>query len=144
MVLTAPTEASLRRTWRPALPLHLRATLGPLCRGHRDPTMTFPSPAEAWRATRTPEGPAATRIRVRATAGEVDIEGWGPGARWALDAAPALLGADDDVDDFQPEHPMVRRLHREHAGIRITRSMAVAEALVPTVLEQKVVGAEAR
>ena len=74
---------------------------------------------------------------VRATA-------WGPGAAWLLDQLPGMLGAEDDPDGFTPVHPLLRELARRHRGTRIGRSARVLEALVPAVLEQKVVGLEAQ
>ena len=68
---------------------------------------------------------------------------WGPGASWLLDTLPALLGADDRPEDFVPAHPVLREAARRHAAVRIGRSGLVFEALVPAVLEQKVVGMEA-
>jgi 3-methyladenine DNA glycosylase/8-oxoguanine DNA glycosylase len=98
---------------------------------------------EAWRATRTPEGPVTTHLLVDPAAASVRGRAWGPGASWALDALPGLVGADDDDSAFEPRHPLIRELRRRLAGLRIPRSGAVVEALVPTVLEQKVTGIEA-
>ncbi len=42
-----------------------------------------------------------------------------------------------------PAHPLLRDAARRHPGLRIGRSGRVMEALVPAVLEQKVVGLEA-
>jgi hypothetical protein len=47
-----------------------------------------------WRATRTPLGPAA--VALADLGGRIRVTAWGPGAEWALEAAPALIGADDD------------------------------------------------
>jgi 3-methyladenine DNA glycosylase/8-oxoguanine DNA glycosylase len=69
---------------------------------------------------------------------------WGPGAAWLLVSLPGLLGADDDRTGFQPAHPLLAELDRRYRHLRIGRSGRVLEALVPAVLEQKVVGAEAR
>lgn len=131
----------LTATYEPTLPIDLRLTLGPLCRGRHDPTMRFAADG-FWRATRTPDGPATVHIRPASRA--IALQAWGPGAAWALAAAPDLLGAADDIDDFEPLHPLVRRLHRSMPGLRITRSRAVLEALLPIILEQKVTGLEAR
>lgn len=68
---------------------------------------------------------------------------WGPGAAWLLASVPDLLGARDDRTGFQPVHPVLREMDRRYRGLRIGRSDRVLEALVPAVLEQKVVGAEA-
>ena len=54
-----------------------------------------------------------------------------------------MLGADDDRAGFQPAHPVLAELDRRYRHLRIGRSGRVLEALVPAVLEQKVVGAEA-
>lgn len=98
-------------------------------------------PDGIWRATRTPEGPATTHI---VSAGDqVLMEAWGPGTEWALDAAPALVGALDDDTGFEPRHPVIEDLQRRLHGLRICRSQAVIEAVVPTILEQKVIGVQA-
>ena len=74
---------------------------------------------------------------------EVSATAWGPGAQWLLDSLPSLLGAADDPAGFAPAHPVLRELSRRHPGARVGRSGRVLEALVPAVLEQKVVGLEA-
>ena len=119
----------------------LHRTLAPVRRGASDPT-TWIRPDGVWRATRTPGGAATIRLGV--VGGQVRAQAWGPGAAWALDTAPALLGAGDDAAGFEPLHPVVARLARRFPGLRIARTGLVTEALVPTVLEQKVVGLEAR
>jgi len=73
----------------------------------------------------------------------VSAAAWGPGAAWLLDAVPGLLGAQDDPAGFAPAHPLLRDLYRRHGGARVGRSGRVLEALVPAVLEQKVVILEA-
>jgi 3-methyladenine DNA glycosylase/8-oxoguanine DNA glycosylase len=122
-------------------PLDLAATLGPLRRTARDPCARI-GPTEAWRATRTPEGPASQRIRVRGR--EAAVEAWGPGADWLLARAPALLGEEDDPSGFRPQHRLVAELARRLPGLRLTRSWSVMEALTASIIEQKVPGAEAR
>jgi 3-methyladenine DNA glycosylase/8-oxoguanine DNA glycosylase len=73
----------------------------------------------------------------------VAARAWGPGAGWLLAALPDLLGASDEPESFQPVHPLLRELTARHPGVRIGRTGRVLEALVPAVLEQKVVGLEA-
>ncbi|MDQ6772147.1 MAG: DNA-3-methyladenine glycosylase 2 family protein [Candidatus Dormibacteraeota bacterium] len=97
---------------------------------------------ELWRATRTPFGLGAERLR-QAADGSIEVEAWGLGAAWLLDQAPALAGALDDDTGFEPEQPLLRELHRHHRGLRIGRTSAVVEAAWATVIEQKVAGAEA-
>jgi 3-methyladenine DNA glycosylase/8-oxoguanine DNA glycosylase len=134
---------TLERTFRLPQPVDLGLTLGPLGRGPHDPCIRIDG-GSAWRATRTPEGPATTHLVVDPSAGSVHVRAWGPGAGWAVEAAPALVGAADDCRSFVPCHPIVRDLHHRLPGLRIPRSQAVIEALVPAIIEQKVAGAEAR
>jgi hypothetical protein len=131
------------RSVRLARPVDLRLTLGPLRRGRSDPAMRF-VPEGVWRATRTPEGPVTTHIRAGGDGRSLTMRAWGPGADWALDGFPAMIGADDRQDGFDPGPGVVGDLHRRMPGLRIPRSAAVVEALVPSILEQKVVGLEAR
>src|SRR5207237_6158004 len=116
-------------------------TLGPLCRGAGDPTMRFGGDG-VWRATRTPTGPVT--VHLSGGGHRVDVEAWGPGAAWALEHAPALVGADDREDGFEARHPVVAQLRRRLKGLRVGRSPAVVEPLVPTVLAQKVRGVRAK
>jgi 3-methyladenine DNA glycosylase/8-oxoguanine DNA glycosylase len=128
------------RLLRLAVPLDLVLTLRPLVRGPGDPTMRL-TRTRAHRATRTPDGPAA--IAIELAPGEVRAEAWGPGADRALADLPAVLGLDDDPSALVPAHPLVADLVRRLPGLRIGRSGAVMEALVPAILEQKVTGSEA-
>lgn len=125
--------------------VRLRAPLvtlvGRLQRGRADPCMRLWDRG-CWRASRTPAGPATTSLTV--TGGHVDAEAWGPGAEWSLEHLPDLLGEHDvTLEAFDPPTGLVRDLLRSsHA--RIGRSLAVAEALFPTILEHRVTGAGAR
>ena len=96
---------------------------------------------EVWRATRTPVGTATVHIRRENDL--VDVEAWGAGAEWAVVQAPLLIGEADDPAGFVPAHPVIAQLHRSHPGLRMPRTHAVFEALVPTVIGQLVAGAEA-
>lgn len=131
----------MKRAIRLDAPLDLRLTLRPLQHGRLDPTIRVDS-NEAWRATRTPEGPAAQHVRV--SGATVEVGAWGPGAAWLLEHAPELLGLHDDPSLFAPDHPVLRELHRRNPGLRIGRSRAVVETIMPTILEQKVTGTAAR
>ena len=131
----------MNRVLRLDRPLDLRLTLRALQHGRGDPTTRIDG-AEAWRATRTPDGPGTQHLRLLGD--RVEVEVWGPGGRWLLERVPALLGAHDDATPFAPEHPRLREVHRRHPGFRVGRSDAVVETIVPTILEQKVTGAGAR
>jgi 3-methyladenine DNA glycosylase/8-oxoguanine DNA glycosylase len=122
-------------------PIDLGQTLGPMLRGRGDPTMRT-ARGIAERASRTPDGPVS--VRFAETAGGIEVEAWGPGARWLLDRADAWCGAEDDDAGFDPERGLVRDLWRRHPGLRIPRTGLVTERLIPVILEQKVTGNEAR
>ncbi len=132
---------TLHRTWTPPYPLDLRATVGPHRRGTGDPAMRYDPDGSVWRASHTPDGPGT--LRLRPVSGTVQAQAWGPGAAWLIDQFPDLLGASDDPAALDTDHPVVRRLQQRAVGLRLGRTDRVWEALVPAVLEQKVVGTEA-
>jgi 3-methyladenine DNA glycosylase/8-oxoguanine DNA glycosylase len=136
-----PPTPALRRRFDLPRPVDLRETLAGTQLGPFDPCLRL-SPREAWRATRTPHGPAAERLRVE-RGRELDVEAWGPGAEWLLDHAPALCGAGDDAATFQPAHPRLKRLHHLHPGLRIGRTDAVFEAALTSVLQQRIMTRDA-
>lgn len=68
----------------------------------------------------------------------IDVDAWGPGAAWAAQNAPALCGEEDDGSGFSPREPFLVEAMRRHRGLRIPKTHAVFEALVPTVIGQKV------
>ncbi|MDN5726108.1 MAG: DNA-3-methyladenine glycosylase 2 family protein, partial [Propionibacteriales bacterium] len=79
-----------------------------------------------------------------APSGDVVVaHAWGDGAVRALDQLPRLLGADDDPDSFEPQHPLLVEAHRRLPDLRIGATDAVGEALFPACLEQVVTGQEA-
>ncbi|MBO8189394.1 DNA-3-methyladenine glycosylase 2 family protein [Streptomyces sp. DW4-2] len=134
----------LTRTWTPPGPYDLHGSLGVLRRGPYDPTYRTEGGA-VWRGTRTPDGPATLKVWTRrgGTDGVVCAQAWGPGAQWLLEGLPALLGAEDDPHAFVPHHDLTREAHRRHPGLRLIRTGRVVEALIPTVLEQKITTDEA-
>ncbi|HEY5836859.1 DNA-3-methyladenine glycosylase family protein [Streptomyces sp.] len=113
----------------------------PLRRGGGDPAFRITPDGAVWRASRTPAGPGTLRI----TGSPAALVGhaWGPGAQWLLDAMPALLGAYDDPAAFVPRHKAVYAAHRRNPGLRLARTGLVLEALIPSILEQKVTTTEA-
>jgi endonuclease III len=123
--------------FEPRRPLDLRRTLNLLGYG----PWARREDGAVWLATRTREGPATLHLARRN--GTVDVRAWGPGAAWAATHAPALCGEEDDDSGFDPTHPLLARLHRESLGLRMPRTHAVFEALVPTVIGQQVTSEEA-
>jgi 3-methyladenine DNA glycosylase/8-oxoguanine DNA glycosylase len=157
-------EARLSREWHAPFPLSARLTLLVHRRGPGDPTLRMDGSGVIWRTSLTPAGPATLRLApLGAPGGSVDSQvggpgggraggteaagisavAWGPGAVWLLGMVPDLLGASDEPSAFQPDHPRLRELATQLAGLRISRTARVLEALVPAVLEQKVVSVEA-
>jgi 3-methyladenine DNA glycosylase/8-oxoguanine DNA glycosylase len=142
MTVASPHQPSpLRSRIRLRHPVDLGLTLGPLCRGRRDPSMRVGA-HEVWRATRTPQG--AATLRLAEAAGDLEAEAWGPGAAWALEAAEGLAGQLDDDAGFTPGDGLVAGLRRRFAGLRLPRTGVVLEPLVAFVVEQRVTGEEAR
>jgi 3-methyladenine DNA glycosylase/8-oxoguanine DNA glycosylase len=129
------------RTYPVTRPLDLRRTLAPLGRGPGDRTLRFLG-GRAWRATRTPDGPAT--ISLQHAGDELRAEAWGPGAERALADVPALVGLAQEPPALTGAHPTIAHLARRLPGVRIPRTGALLEALVPAILEQKVIGEEAR
>jgi 3-methyladenine DNA glycosylase/8-oxoguanine DNA glycosylase len=120
--------------------LDLEATSSLLRTGPGDPTTAI-TRDEVWRAAWTRSG--AATVRVLRHGGRLAAAAWGPGAAEALDRLPRLLGFDDDPSSFAPADPLVAELHRRRQGLRLPCTGAVVEALVPTIIEQKVSAVEA-
>lgn len=94
-----------------------------------------------WRASETPEGPSVASFAP--VGDDVEVRAYGPGAAWALEHAPRLLGCEDDVEGFTPTHPLVAGVWRQRRWLRIGATDNLMEALAPAVIEQRVTGAEA-
>jgi 3-methyladenine DNA glycosylase/8-oxoguanine DNA glycosylase len=102
-----------------------------------DPSADISDPPAAAAAPSASVPGAAAGTRVVAHA-------WGPGGGWLLDQLPAALGLHDDDSGFDPRaHPVLSVVAQRHPGLRLGRTGRLMEALVPAILEQKVVGAEA-
>lgn len=125
-------EPDVLSSFETSRPLDLLRTLAPIGLGQS----LRVDERDAWRATRTPLGPAT--LHLRQVRGGIEVEAWGPGASWAAARAPLLCGEEDDGRGFVPRHRLIADLHRRHPGLRLTKTQAVFEALVPAVLGQKV------
>jgi len=119
----------------------LSATFFPMRRGTGDPTTRI-GRGEVWRASRTPDGPAT--VRFERIGDGVAVGAWGDGAAWIVDRAPDWLGLADRTDTFEPRPGVVHEAWRRSPGLRIPRAGLVVEHLIPSILEQKVTGREAR
>ena len=138
--------AGLRRDWLAPFLLDVRLTLSVHRHGGADPAYRVDAAGAVWRTSLTPEGPGTLRLTSQSRLPDgtfVTGQAWGPGAGWLLGTLPAQLGAYDDPSGFTVCHPAVGELVLRHPGLRVGRTGRVFEALVPAVLEQKVVGREA-
>jgi 3-methyladenine DNA glycosylase/8-oxoguanine DNA glycosylase len=136
--------------WQAPFLLDVRVTLSVQGRGRSDPTFRIDEAGAVWRTSLTPDGPATIRVTAPSRAASapagplVLAQAWGPGADWLLGALPGALGLHDDISGFDPSgHPVLRQVARRHSGLRLGRSGRLMEALVPAVLEQKVLTIEA-
>jgi 3-methyladenine DNA glycosylase/8-oxoguanine DNA glycosylase len=130
------------RTFTVPLEVDLRRSLSPLVSSAQDPTIRL-RPREVVRASVTPDGPVTVHLSQRGER-EFTAEAHGPGAAWALEQAPALVGGDDHLDGFDPgAHRFVARAHHARRALRIVRTGTVWDLLVPTILAQRVTGGEA-
>jgi hypothetical protein len=139
--VAAAPAAGLVREWMVPFPLDVRVTLSVHRRGGGDPAYGTDAAGAVWRTSLTPDGPGTLRVRSRGAV--VTGQAWGPGAGWLLGTLPAQLGCHDDRAGFTACHPVISELALRYEGLRVGRSGRVFEALVPAVLEQKVVGREA-
>jgi 3-methyladenine DNA glycosylase/8-oxoguanine DNA glycosylase len=155
-------EPAQVREWQAPFTVDVRLTLSVHGRGSRDPTFRLDDAGAVWRTSLTPDGPGTIRVwqrrRKDPVPGDPDTprdaapqgthiraHAWGPGASWLLDALPAMLGLHDDASGFDPgAHPVLREVASRHPGLRLGRSGRLLEALIPAILEQKVVGHEAQ
>ena len=136
-----PGVQAIRMRYTPRHPLQLHRTLTPLARGGDGPCFRRTATG-AWITMRTPHGPATLRLDQDASG--VDVFAWGPGAAWAADGVPELLGSRDDWDDIDlSRSPLLTEVRRRNPGLRLSRNRLVFEMLVPSILEQKVTAVEA-
>lgn len=130
------------RIWTPGRPLDVLAVIGGLRRGRGDPTFRRDPDGTIWRGIRTPQGPST--LRLGAVAGpSIEATAWGPGGEWLLESLPAMLGEQDDATGFVAHHRLVAEAARRFSGWRVPRTGLVLEALIPSIIEQKVTGHEA-
>ena len=135
------TDHGLSRDFSAPFPVNVPLTLSVHRRGGGDPTYATDAAGAVWRTSLTPDGPATLSVGSRDAV--ITARAWGPGAGWLLDRVPGWLGFHDDRSGFAAHHRVVGELALRYEGLRVGRTGRVFEALVPAVLEQKVVGREA-
>ena len=145
-VVAAPARAAATpdasSTWHPPFATDVKLTLSRLRRGASDPTHQVAADGALWRTTLTSEGPASMRFTQR-DLHTVTCEAWGAGAHAAVAAAAVLVGERDDPTGFVADHPRLHDAHRRFPGLRIPCTGQVLESLIPAILEQKVISAQA-
>ena len=120
-----------------------RASVAPLLVPKHDPCGRLGTDG-LWLAARTPDGPAT--LHLARAAGDLVATGYGAGAQWLVERADAVAGLRDDVHGFPAvaaRHPLVERLARTFAGVRMPATGRVFARALRAVLEQKVTGKEA-
>jgi len=70
-------------------------------------------------------------------------QAWGEPAERVLEEVPAICGAEDDPEAFETDHEGVQRLARRFRKMRLPRVPWCMEALVGTILQQRVAFVEA-
>ncbi|WP_423921236.1 DNA-3-methyladenine glycosylase family protein [Frigoribacterium sp. 2-23] len=134
-------DASVETVYRPEHRVDVHATLRPLSRGSGDPSYRVVG-SVVWRAIRTPAGSATLRLEPVGEA--VHATAWGPGAEWAIDGVPELLGSGDDWSGLDVSgNAFLSDARARLRGLRLTRTNQVVQMLIPAVLEQKVTSVEA-
>lgn len=121
--------------------IDLRRTLGWYRHGRGDPT-TWLGATSFVRACWTPDGPAA--VELDWSGATTTVEGWGPGARWAITSAVAMTGADRPVTAIPDADPFVTLAAHRHQLVRTGASGDLYAALLPTILEQRITAGEAK
>jgi 3-methyladenine DNA glycosylase/8-oxoguanine DNA glycosylase len=118
-------------------PYDLDASLRFVPFGLRDPTCRR-GPGVLWRAGHTPRGPVTLGVEGTAGAAAVRATAWGPGAEWALERVPSLLGLEDHPAAFSPPPGPLATLARRGRGLRLSRTPWVFDLLCQFVLQQRV------
>lgn len=109
-------------------------------RGRGDPTYQVHG-AVHWRAMRLGSGPVGFCWR-QSDPHRAEVEAWGEGAH-ELRESLADWFPDDRFASADLPHPVLRDARRRFPGLRTPRTGRVLEALIPAIIEQKVVGRDA-
>jgi 3-methyladenine DNA glycosylase/8-oxoguanine DNA glycosylase len=110
--------------------------------GRGDPT-TWLGAGAMVRAVLTPDGPATFRIGWNEPARGLTVDAWGPGAAWAVRAAPAMTALGKDVEPPADYHRLVTKAAHQRPGFAAGASGDLYHALLPTVIAQRITAGEA-
>jgi 3-methyladenine DNA glycosylase/8-oxoguanine DNA glycosylase len=135
----SPVTRRLRTPERYQFGASVRSLLVP----RHDPSARFTGD-DFWLAARTPAGPATLHLARQGA--ELVATGYGPGEEWIVERADAIAGLRDDLTgfpDLAARNPLVKRLARTFAGVRMPSTGLVFRSVLRAVLEQKVTGKEA-
>lgn len=138
--MTIETQ-SLTRDLHLPTPVNVALTLRLLRRGPGDPTFRHDGP-RLWRTSRMDSGPVTYAIEQRSPT-HIRAQAWGPGRAELVERLPRLVGALDDPSGFEPVHPVLVDGMRRFGGLRVPRTGRIMEALIPAIIEQKVLGIDA-
>jgi 3-methyladenine DNA glycosylase/8-oxoguanine DNA glycosylase len=122
---------------------HLAGSVGSLIAVRHDPCARFEG-GDFWLAARTPAGPGS--LHLARSGGDLVATGHGPAAGWLAERADAIAGLRDEVGGFAAlaaRHPLIGRLAKTFAGVRMPATGLMFHRLLRAVLEQKVTGKEA-
>jgi 3-methyladenine DNA glycosylase/8-oxoguanine DNA glycosylase len=140
-----PRDQALSATFDLTRPINLDTTLRSLQVAGGDPTLVA-SHGSALRACWTQNGPATVALTLDVEAGRLHAKGWGPGAGDALSHVPDLVGlTDSDAglsallrEPGRPGRALLRDLQFRLQGLRLPRTSAIFNTLVPAILGQRV------
>ncbi len=121
--------------------LNFRSTFDPVYPGPSDPC-THRTERALWRSCRTPDGPGTLHLYLEGH--RLWARAFGPGGGWLLAQAPRIASLGDHPHTFQPACPRLRRLRPRTFGLRLAQTPTVMDALLPTIVHQRVKTYEAR
>lgn len=139
--MTQTAAPSLVRDVHTSTPVNVALTLALLRRGPGDPTFRRIG-SQLWRTSRMPSGTVTYAIE-QLSPFHIRGRAWGHGREELIERLPQLVGADDDPSSFVPDHAVLTDGVRRFPGLRVPRTGRVLEALIPAIIEQKVLGIDA-
>lgn len=120
----------------------IRRNLGWYRAGRGDPTTRL-SATGMVKASWTPDGPATLLVDWGDHTRDLRIEAWGPGADWAASQARAMTAVDRHDQPIVAHHPLVADAVRRHPHTLAGASGDLYQALLPTIIAQRITGDDA-